>query len=669
MKKIILVLLIVLQQYAFADWEQCSNGLNNLEITSISFVENKIIVTSNGGGIYETTDEGNFWTKINNGINNKKVLSFDADDSAFVAGTDKSIFFSFDKGKSWTQKSAILNLGYVNNIKINKKRIFGARSIDGNYVSDDYGDTWKPLNITQPLKIFHNDTIVGFDFFGLIISFDNGNTWTYKSHNLANRLFRNIEQHNDKLFAHTDIGLYVSDDYGSSWIFQSNYIKLSNIKIMSYGKYLLLFDAVDGISISSDNGISWECITKNIDTYGNKFTAIQIEDSRIVLGSITGAVYISEDLGKTWVNKNVGFYQDIGPMTKQNNNLIVGIKSGSGLYCSSDLGLTWNYSSHFEKNREVCSLNADKDNIFAGSWSGDIFISSDQGNSWLKKNVTSEYGIVKAICKKGNLLFAGHERKGVYVSTDEGDTWKETEYMWNKSVNALAFSGNRLYAGTEGGIFLTTDDGENWSYKKTWLAAQKIQCLTVNGTDLFAGSSDGGLILSTDNGDTWREINNGLSTKSITSIVVKGNYVFAATLGDGVYLSKDYGLNWRAINSGFTYLFISSLVILDDGIYAACQKNGVYKAKLSDFGITDVKDEIIPENYSFTIQPNPANDQITISLNSTEASEILIYNSLGEKVMSVGTGRDLSAQINISVLPKGMYFIRIGNNAAKFVKM
>jgi hypothetical protein len=72
---------------------------------------------------------------------------------------------------------------------------------------------------------------------------------------------------------------------------------------------------------------------------------------------------------------------------------------------------------------------------------------------------------------------------------------------------------------------------------------------------------------------------------------------------------------------------------------------------------------------AFGISPNPANDQITISLNSTEASEILIYNSLGEKVMSVGTGRDLSAQINISDLPKGIYFVKIGGETAKFVKM
>jgi hypothetical protein len=69
------------------------------------------------------------------------------------------------------------------------------------------------------------------------------------------------------------------------------------------------------------------------------------------------------------------------------------------------------------------------------------------------------------------------------------------------------------------------------------------------------------------------------------------------------------------------------------------------------------------------IIPNPAGDFITIALKPSEGSEIQIYNTLGEKVISVGTGRDLSVRINISDLPKGIYFVKIGGETAKFVKM
>ncbi|MBX3043300.1 MAG: hypothetical protein KIT33_13770 [Candidatus Kapabacteria bacterium] len=43
---------------------------------------------------------------------------------------------------------------------------------------------------------------------------------------------------------------------------------------------------------------------------------------------------------------------------------------------------------------------------------------------------------------------------------------------------------------------------------------------------------------------------------------------------------------------------------------------------------------------------------------------------LGIEVMSVGIGLDLSTQrIDVSHLPAGVYFIRIGENIEKFVKI
>jgi len=76
-----------------------------------------------------------------------------------------------------------------------------------------------------------------------------------------------------------------------------------------------------------------------------------------------------------------------------------------------------------------------------------------------------------------------------------------------------------------------------------------------------------------------------------------------------------------------------------------------------------------------SISPNPAYDQITISakpsegFEPSEASNILIYNSLGAKVMSVPARHTAPLQVNISDLPKGMYFVKIGTETAKFMKM
>jgi hypothetical protein len=82
---------------------------------------------------------------------------------------------------------------------------------------------------------------------------------------------------------------------------------------------------------------------------------------------------------------------------------------------------------------------------------------------------------------------------------------------------------------------------------------------------------------------------------------------------------------------------------------------------------------------NLAIHPNPASEYIEISspfINPTvnrgvdESSEIKIFNTLGECVISVETRHAVSLQrIDISHLPRGVYYLRIGNRTQMFVKM
>jgi hypothetical protein len=53
-----------------------------------------------------------------------------------------------------------------------------------------------------------------------------------------------------------------------------------------------------------------------------------------------------------------------------------------------------------------------------------------------------------------------------------------------------------------------------------------------------------------------------------------------------------------------------------------------------------------------------------------QESAIMIYNIFGEWVMTVETGlRPVSTKIDISALPAGVYFVRIGEKVEKFIKL
>jgi len=76
------------------------------------------------------------------------------------------------------------------------------------------------------------------------------------------------------------------------------------------------------------------------------------------------------------------------------------------------------------------------------------------------------------------------------------------------------------------------------------------------------------------------------------------------------------------------------------------------------------------------IFPNPATDYITVGLGNYTlkgvggGQSIRIFDVLGNEVMTIETRSNVSLQqIDVSDLPPGVYFVRIGDVVQKFVKM
>jgi len=189
------------------------------------------------------------------------------------------------------------------------------------------------------------------------------------------------------------------------------------------------------------------------------------------------------------------------------------------------------------------------------------------------------------------LLYAG-TNTGVFKSTDGSNTWSGASSGLTGhalSVNALAIDPilpSTLYAGTDDGVFKSTDAGSTW--KAAGLPDSYVQALAITPSTLYAGGD--GVFKSTDGGNTWSGASMGLTdyalyVNALASDPITPSTLYAGTDG-GMFKSTDAGSTWKVINGGLTDPAVSALAIdpnTSSTLYIG-EDRGVFKS--TDGGVT-----------------------------------------------------------------------------------
>lgn len=284
-------------------------------------------------------------------------------------------------------------------------------------------------------------------------------------------------------------------------------------------------------------------------------------------------------------------------------------------------------------------------------------------------------GNIWALAINGENIFAGTYEDGIFLSTDEGSNWTEVNNgLDGKEVRSLAISGETIFAGTRSGLFISTNNGANWTNVIMGSTNPDIRSFAISGNNIFAGTWDDGVFLSTDNGTSWNAVNNGLPMLSADkSLAIIGDTVFVGILdwNGGVYLSTDNGSNWNAINAGLTIdnetnAYALSLGFSENNIFAGT-RIGIWRRPLTEIitGIDKSKENmpaafLLGQNY-----PNPFNPTTTINFSIPKNSYVFlkIFNDLGKEVRTLVNGVKPSGNYQIefdaSTLPSGVYYYRL----------
>lgn len=154
---------------------------------------------------------------------------------------------------------------------------------------------------------------------------------------------------------------------------------------------------------------------------------------------------------------------------------------------------------------------------------------------------------------------------------------------------------------------------------------------------IFTATHGGGIFRSTDNGDNWVQVNNGLTNLFVRSLTISQyGQIFAATNG-GLYSSTDNGENWTSMNEGLFNVHLNSIIIDQGGyLFVGALISGAYR---SINPITAVEDEpmFVSQLTLYQNYPNPFNPSTKISWQSPVDSwqTIKIYDVLGNEVSTI----------------------------------
>ena len=266
MKTIIILSVIILSASSvFSQWQHVTNGMGtNRYIYSLSVQGSNIFAGASTGGVYLSSNNGTSWSQTS--LNSPVIQKLFTNGNYVFAGTgSQGVYYTTNNGSNWSQSS--LNNKTIFSFTSKNTALFAGSDSNGVYRSTNNGSAWQPSGLSG-LTIYSLAQAGG-----LILAGTSG------------------------------YGMYVSTDDGSTWI-PAPFFNLSVFDFAVDGSVVFAGTSA-GIYKSTNNGFNWLQIALEEELVGD----IEISGSNLFAGTFSGGVYVSNNYGANWVQRNEGLTQ------------------------------------------------------------------------------------------------------------------------------------------------------------------------------------------------------------------------------------------------------------------------------------------------------------------------------------------------------------------------
>ncbi|MGB7070275.1 MAG: YCF48-related protein [Pyrinomonadaceae bacterium] len=509
-------------------------------------------------------------------------------------------------------------------------------TLDGQiHASSDAGRTWKLLvNFNEPQLVLdqlmvdlrdsnriyssgHRHKLPG----GFFFSADRGQTWR-KSKALANESIHSMTQSSfdpDLLTVGTLKGVWVSKNSGDDWEKIESATMPQNINSMAV-------DPRNTSTIyagtwwrpykSTDSGKSWSLIKNGMIDDSDVFAiSIDPRNPNHVIASACSGIYESRNAGGRWSK-----IQGIPAQSRRTRDILqhpsvpgtVYAATTEGFWMSTNGGKSWMLTTN--RDLEINSVTVHPDapsRVYIGTNNYGVMVSDDGGKNWAETNQNFSsrftYSISPDIEQPDRLYATTHNTSTsggfFFISADGGKSWQAASGLDVNRVSAFALlqdriDTNRLFLGTNLGIFQSVDRGASWTFiappkpakkkavgKKKGIIAKpekpmdpvgpklipaftaKVKALTFSedGKNTIFAGTDTGLYKAVDISKGWEKVPLGDGVNEnifvVTTSLKRPDTIWVGTATSGVMISRDGGMTWSAIKGTPEGVPVSAIVV------------------------------------------------------------------------------------------------------------
>ncbi|MCF7974134.1 MAG: glycosyl hydrolase [Phycisphaerae bacterium] len=504
-----------------------------------------------GGGpesaIYKTTDGGQTWKKLSNGLPAVDIgrialaVSPQNPDVVYAlvcaAGNESGFFRSADSGETWTRQSnySVIDPQYYGEIYADPHQFDRVYAMDMTiHVTEDGGRNFErvpwSMHVDHHAMAFdptdRNHLLVGNDG-GLYESYDHGATWRHFT-NLPTPQFYRVA---------TDSALPFYHVYGGT---QDN----GSMGGPSRTVYRTGIRASEWIQTGGGDGFQPRIDPENTDIiYGlsQNGAAFRLDKSTGISKGIRPAQDPNDPVAR--------WHWDTPLMISAHSHTRL-YMAGNRLYRSEDRGDTWQPVSG-DLTRQ---LDPDNQRLMGKTWGDDAV---------QKNRFTTSLSVSSALDEsplEEGLLYIGTDDGLVQASEDSGQTWRRTERFpgipdraYVSDICASQHDADTVYVALHNYqrgdfkpyLLQSHDRARTWTSIAGDLPARhgvwSVVEDHVNPNLLFAGT-EFGLFFTVDGGQHWVQLRTGAPTIPFRDLALqrRENDLVAATFGRGFYVLDDY---------------------------------------------------------------------------------------------------------------------------------